>query len=145
MGCDAPNVHCLCTLSILRTRVVSRTYTLIVCLCPQVSSSTRVQCRNWSHNDCMGRAATNSESRLPDWTCRMCAKRHRCSTRTTCTVQGVMIIGSKRGGHLSCGLGHLETLKFQVGVIHLVCTFVIIDAKESNVVVRSHCWCWQLN
>ena len=31
-----------------------------------------VQCRNWSHNNCIGRAAIHDEGELPDWTCRMC-------------------------------------------------------------------------
>ena len=36
-----------------------------------------VQCRNWSHNDCVGRAANNElrcfQGQIPDWTCWVCA------------------------------------------------------------------------
>ena len=33
-----------------------------------------VQCRNWSHNECVARMATHNEGQLPDWTCSICEK-----------------------------------------------------------------------
>ena len=30
------------------------------------------QCNNWSHNNCVGRAAIHTENQLADWTCGKC-------------------------------------------------------------------------
>ena len=30
------------------------------------------QCSNWSHNNCVGRAAIHKADQLPDWTCGKC-------------------------------------------------------------------------
>ena len=31
-----------------------------------------VQCRNWSHNACVGRPAIQNEDQMTDWTCEKC-------------------------------------------------------------------------
>ena len=67
--------HAYCLLSVYCDLFVLALCSCSHCLFVLSGIVQCVQCRNWSHNNCVGRATVHTEDQLPDWTCRMCDKR----------------------------------------------------------------------